>query len=219
MTTTLLVRSDASREPLVNAIRGKIAELDPTLAVSGILSMDSVIAASVAQPRMRAQLVVAFASFALLLASVGMYGVMAYAVSARKQEMGIRMSLGANPRDVLRLVVTRGMRLALEGLILGLLASLGLTRLLGSLLFGVRVDPLVCGGAALVLLTSALRPATCRGVAPPGSIPSWFSGSSRGALPPRRFRLPRVPETQAPGDVRAIVAGSCFSKTPRRRRR
>lgn len=156
-TMTLLVRSDASREPLVEAIRGKIAELDPTLAVSGILSMASVIATSAAQPRMTAQFVVAFASFALLLASVGMYGVMAYSVSTRKQEMGIRMSLGANPRDIVRLVVSQGMRLALAGLIVGLLASLALTRLLGSLLFGVRaVDPLVFGGAALVLLTSAL---------------------------------------------------------------
>ena len=156
-TMTLVVRSDASPEPLVNAIRGKIAEIDPTLAVSGILSMDRVVRTSAAQPRMTAQFVAAFASFALLLAAIGMYGVMAYSVSARKQEMGIRMSLGANPRDILQLVVRQGMRLALAGLILGLLASLALTRLLGSLLFGVRaVDPLVFGGAALVLLTSAL---------------------------------------------------------------
>jgi len=156
-TMTLVVRSDASPEPLVHAIRGKIAEIDPTLAVSGILSMDRVVAASAAQPRMTAQFVAAFASFALLLAAIGMYGVMAYSVSMRKQEMGIRMSLGAHPRDILKLVVSQGMRLALAGLILGLLASLALTRLLGSLLFGVRaVDPLVFLGAALVLLTSAL---------------------------------------------------------------
>ena len=156
-TMTLVVRSDASPDPLVNAIRGRIAEIDPTLAVSGILSMDRVVRTSAAQPRMTAQFVAAFASFALLLAAIGMYGVMAYSVSARKQEMGIRMSLGANPRDILQLVVRQGMRLALAGLILGLLASLALTRLLGSLLFGVRaVDPLVFGGAALVLLTSAL---------------------------------------------------------------
>jgi len=156
-TMTLVVRSDASSEPLVNAIRGKIAEIDPTLAVSGILSMASVIRTSAAQPRMTAQFVAAFAAFALLLAAIGMYGVMAYSVSTRKQEMGIRMSLGANPRDILKPVVSQGMRLALAGLILGLLASLALTRLLGSLLFGVRaVDPLVFGGAALVLLTSAL---------------------------------------------------------------
>jgi putative ABC transport system permease protein len=156
-TMTLVVRSDAATEPLVKAIRGKIAEMDPTLAVSGILSMDRVIASSAAQPRMTAQFVAAFASFALLLAAIGMYGVMAYSVSTRKQEMGIRMSLGANRRDILKLVVSQGMRLALSGLLLGLLASLALTRLLGSLLFGVRaVDPLVFGGAAVVLVTSAL---------------------------------------------------------------
>ena len=156
-TMTLVVRSDAAPEPLVKAIRGKIAELDPTLAVSGILGMDRVIATSVAQPRMTAQFVAAFASFALVLAAIGMYGVMAYSVSTRKQEMGIRMSLGANRRDILKLVVSQGMRLALSGLLLGLLASVALTRLLGSLLFGVRaVDPLVFGGAALVLVTSAL---------------------------------------------------------------
>ena len=156
-TMTLVVRSDAAPEPLVNAIRGKIAEIDATLAVSGIASMDSVISTSAAQPRMTAQCVAAFAACALLLAAIGMYGVMAYSVSTRKQEMGIRVSLGANPRDILRLVVSQGMRLALAGLSLGLLASVGLTRLLGSLLFGVpSVDPLVLGLAALVLLTSAL---------------------------------------------------------------
>ena len=156
-TMTLVVRSDAPTKPLLNAIRGKIAEIDPTLAVAGILSMEGVILTSAAQPRMTAQFVAVFAAFALLLAAIGMYGVMAYSVSTRKQEMGIRMSLGANPRDILRLVVSQGMRLALAGLIVGLLASVALTRLLGSLLFGVRAaDPLVFGGAALVLLTSAL---------------------------------------------------------------
>lgn len=156
-TMTLVVRSDAAPEPLVNAMRGKIAEIDPTLAVSGILSMDRVIATAAAQPRITAQFVAAFASFALLLAGIGMYGVMAYSVSTRKQEMGIRMSLGATRRDILTLVVSQGMRLALSGLLLGLLASAVLTRLLGSLLFGVRaLDPLVLLGAALVLLTSAL---------------------------------------------------------------
>ena len=86
-----------------------------------------------------------------------MYGVMAYSVSTRKQEMGIRVSLGAGPQDILKLVVRQGMTLALGGLILGLLASFALTRLLGSLLFGVQaLDPLVFGAAALVLLASAL---------------------------------------------------------------
>ena len=156
-TMTLVVRSGASPELLVQAIRAKIAEIDPTLPVSNVLSMEGVIAASAAQPRMTAQFVSAFAAFALLLAAIGMYGVMAYSVSTRRQEMGIRMSLGANSRDILKLVFRQGMRLALAGLVLGFLASMALTRLLGSLLFGVRaMDLLVFVGAAAVLLSSAL---------------------------------------------------------------
>jgi putative ABC transport system permease protein len=156
-TMTLVVRSAARPEPLVAAVRAKIAELDPTLPVSGILSMDNVLATSVAQPRMTMQFVGAFAGFALLLAGVGMYGVMAYTVSMRKQEMGIRISLGANPRDIFNLVIRQGLGLALAGIAVGVLGSLALTRVLAGLLFGVRaVDPLVFAAAALVLTLSTL---------------------------------------------------------------
>ena len=153
---TLVVRSGANPEPLVAAIRAKMAELDPTLPISGILSMDSVIATSVAQPRLITQLVSAFAVFALLLAAIGMYGVMAYSVSQRKQEMGIRISLGATPGDILRLVVRQAMTLAAAGTAVGIVAALILTRLLSSLLFHVHAtDPVIFGSAALVLVTSA----------------------------------------------------------------
>jgi putative ABC transport system permease protein len=153
---TLVVRSSAKSEPLVAAVRAKIAELDPTLPMSGILSMDDVIATSVAQPRLIMQLVSAFAVFALLLAAIGMYGVMAYSVTQRKQEMGIRMSLGAGPREIVQLVVRQGMSLALAGVVVGVLASLMLTRLLASLLFGVHTtDPAIFAGAASVLAISA----------------------------------------------------------------
>jgi putative ABC transport system permease protein len=151
-TMTLVVRSEAPSEALVAAIRGKIAEVDATLPVSPILSMDSVIATSVAQPRIITQCVSAFAGFALLLAALGMYGVMAYSVTQRKQEMGIRMSLGAGPREIVRLVVRQGMTLAVAGVAVGVLASLALTRLLAGLLFGVRAaDPTIFGGAAAIL--------------------------------------------------------------------
>lgn len=151
-TMTLVVRSEAPSEALVAAIRGKIAEVDASLPVSPILSMDSVIATSVAQPRIITQCVSAFAGFALLLAALGMYGVMAYSVTQRKQEMGIRMSLGAGPREILRLVVRQGMTLAVAGVAVGVLASLALTRLLAGLLFGVRAtDPTIFGGAAAIL--------------------------------------------------------------------
>jgi putative ABC transport system permease protein len=154
---TLVVRSSANSESLVAAVRAKIAELDPTLPISGILSMDNVIAASVAQPRLIMQLVGTFAVFALLLAAIGMYGVMAYSVSQRKQEIGIRMSLGAGRREILQLVVRQGMTLALAGVLIGVVASLALTRLLAGLLFGVRAtDPSIFAAAAAVLALSAL---------------------------------------------------------------
>jgi putative ABC transport system permease protein len=154
---TLVVRSTGNPEPLVGAVRAKMAEIDPTLPISGILNMDDVVATSVAQPRLIMQLVGTFAVFALLLAAIGMYGVMAYSVSQRKQEIGIRMSLGAGPPEILRQVIRQGMALAFAGVVVGVLASLALTRLLAGLLFGVRAtDPSVFAAAAAVLALSAL---------------------------------------------------------------
>jgi putative ABC transport system permease protein len=154
--TTLLVRSEANSQSLVAGVRAKIAEVDPSLPIAGISSMEEVVGASVAQPKLTMQFVGVFAGFALLLAAIGIYGVMAYTVSARKQEMGIRVALGARPADILRLVVGQGMRMALIGVALGVVASLALTRLLASLLFGVRAtDPLVFSVAALALAGTA----------------------------------------------------------------
>jgi putative ABC transport system permease protein len=153
LTMTLVVRSSVKPQPLVTAVRAKIAESDPDLPVAGILSMDEVVSTSVAQPRIIMQFVGVFAGFALLLAAIGIYGVMAYSVTARKQEMGIRVALGARPADILRLVVGQGMRMTLLGVALGVAVSLALTRLLASLLFGVRAtDPLVFSAAALLLV-------------------------------------------------------------------
>jgi putative ABC transport system permease protein len=150
--TTLLVRSQENSQALVAAVRAKIAEVDPSLPVAGISSMEEVVDASVAQPKLTMQFVGVFAGFALLLAAIGIYGVMAYSVSARRQEMGIRVALGAGPSDILRLVVGQGMRMTLIGVVLGVAASLVLTRLLASLLFGVSAaDPLVFSVAAVVL--------------------------------------------------------------------
>jgi putative ABC transport system permease protein len=154
--TTLLVRSEADSQPLVAAVRAKIAEVDPDLPVAGISSMEQVVGTSVAQPKLTAQFVGVFAGFALLLALIGIYGVMAYSVTARMQEMGIRMALGARPADILRLMVGQGMRMTVVGVIAGVVVSLALTRLLASLLFGVRAtDPLVFGAAALILAGAA----------------------------------------------------------------
>jgi putative ABC transport system permease protein len=153
---TLLVRWNGDSRSLVSAMRAKIAEVDPTLPVSGILSMEDVVSASVAQPRLIVQLVGVFAGLALLLSAIGIYGVMAYSVTQRKQELGIRVALGADPRDILRLVVGQGMKLALIGVVLGVLISLLLTRLLSSLLFGVHaIDPIAFAGSAVVLAVAA----------------------------------------------------------------
>jgi len=155
-TMTLVVRSSVNAQPLVAAVRAKISESDPDLPVTGILSMEEVVSTSVAQPRIIMQFVGVFAGFALLLAAIGIYGVMAYTVTARKQEMGIRVALGARPADILRLVVGQGMRMTLIGVALGVVFSLALTRLLASLLFGIHAtDPLVFGAAALVLVAAA----------------------------------------------------------------
>ncbi|HEV7498562.1 MAG TPA: FtsX-like permease family protein, partial [Vicinamibacteria bacterium] len=171
---TLLVRSEADPRPLVASVRQELARLDPDIAVSGIQSLDEIVGASVAQPQLVERCVAAFAMLALVLASIGIYGVMSYSVAERTREFGIRMALGAGPRDIMGIVLGEGMGLTLAGLGLGLAASLAFTRLLSSLLFGVSAtDPLTFGGAVVVLTATALL--AC-------SLPAW-----RGMrLPPLR---------------------------------
>ena len=104
------------------------------------------------QPRFLMRLMTAYSGLALLLAAVGLYGVMAYSVSQRATEIGVRMALGAQSRDVMNLVLGRGFRLTATGLVLGIVASLALGSSVSSLLYGVQAsDPLALGGAALVL--------------------------------------------------------------------
>ncbi len=154
---TLIVRSQSNPESVVAAVRAKMAELDSTLSFSNASSMDTVVEQSVAQPRMLSEFVGVFAIFALLLSAIGIYGVMAYSVAARSQEMGIRMSLGANPSDILKLVVRQGMRLALVGVGIGLAASLALNRLISGLLFNVSSsNPATFAIAAATLSITAL---------------------------------------------------------------
>jgi putative ABC transport system permease protein len=154
---TLVVRSEAQPQALIEAVRGKIAEVDPTIPIAGVRSMEEVLGAAVSRPRLIAAITGVFAGFALLLAAIGIYGVMAYSVSTRKQEMGIRLALGAEPADILKLVVGHGMRVTLIGVGAGIVFSLVLTRLLATLLFGVGArDPFVFGAASLVLTGVAL---------------------------------------------------------------
>jgi len=119
--------------------------------------MDRVLADSIAAKRFSMTLLAAFAGIALLLAAVGIYGVLSYLVGQRTREIGVRMALGAQPVDVLRMVLADGARMTLAGICIGLVAALGLTRLMSSMLFGVKpTDPLTFAAVAVVLGAIAL---------------------------------------------------------------
>jgi len=158
---TLVVRTAADPAGLIDPIRRQIWELRPDQPINDIASMNTVIAASVAQPRFAMALLSLFAGLALCLAAVGIYGVISYSVGRRRREIGIRMALGARPSEVLRLVVRNGIVLALFGVALGLLAAVAATRLMASLLFGVPPldPPTFIAAAALLLAVAALASA------------------------------------------------------------
>jgi len=134
----LMIRSANIDPGVATAVRSEVLALDKNQPVYSIRKLDSVLSESVATPRFRTLLLGVFAGVALILAAVGIYGVISYAVSQRTQEIGIRMALGAQAADVLKLVVKGGMTLALIGVGLGLVGAFALTRLMTTLLFGVK---------------------------------------------------------------------------------
>jgi len=153
----LVVRTSGDPQSLIAAVRRAVYEVDPYQPISGMRTMDEVLGIETAQRRLGMILLTAFAALALLLASLGIYGVLAFFVVQHTQEIGVRLALGARPADVLRLVVGRGMKLALAGVALGLAASLGLARLLASLLYGVGPgDPATYVLVAVLLTCVAL---------------------------------------------------------------
>jgi predicted permease len=156
-TMSIYVRTTASPDALEDSLRRAVQSVDPNLPIFGVRTMDSIVSDSLASRRFAMLVLGFFATTALLLAAIGIYGVMAYFVNQRVREIGVRMALGARPGDVLKLVVRRGMSLALIGVVLGVAASLGLTRLLSGLLFGVRAgDPLTLGVFTVCLAVVAL---------------------------------------------------------------
>ena len=153
----LVVRAHAEPAALTATVRREIQSMDGTLPFYQVHTLDEAVARSVATRRLTNYLLLAFAIAALLLAVVGIYGVMALNVNQRVHEFGIRLALGAKPGNLLALVLRRGMRLVLLGVSLGLAGAAGLTRYLGSLLFQVKpTDPLIFSGVAVVLVVVAI---------------------------------------------------------------
>ena len=155
---TLVLRSAADPTALVAAVRDEVRAVDAEQPISNIKTMRQVTSDSVAPRRFTTALLAAFAAAALALAAVGLYGVVAYGVSLRRHEIGVRMALGAQRGDVLRLVLGQGLRPVVVGLVAGLLAAWAVTPLLASMLYGVgRADPATFAGVALMLaLVAAL---------------------------------------------------------------
>jgi putative ABC transport system permease protein len=153
----VVVRSSLSASSIAAGIRQTVQSIDTNLPVTDFESFPEAVGASVAQERFRTLLMSSFSGIALILAAVGIFGVISYSASQRTHEIGIRMALGAQRRNVLRLILGQGAKLALLGLGAGVLAALLLSRLMGSLLYGVSAtDPLTFGTVAIVLLGVAV---------------------------------------------------------------
>jgi putative ABC transport system permease protein len=160
----LLVRSDSDPRSLLPAIRNELATLDPGIPLFNVRTLEEQVQGASAQEHTAALVTSMFGGLALLLAIIGLYGVMSYSVVQRTREIGIRMALGASRGDVLRLVVRSGMKLVLAGVAVGVVAAVALTRLIGSLLYGVTpTDVLtyvsVAVGLAIVALVACCVPA------------------------------------------------------------
>jgi predicted permease len=156
----LAVRTSSDPAALSGAVVREIHAVDPTVAVYGIRTMQDLLYDSLARQRFASTLLGAFAAFALLLAAVGIYGVMSYLVSRSTHDIGLRVALGAQPGDILGLVVRQGMELAAIGILAGLAGAAALTRVMASLLFGVSATDAVTFGAVAVLLAAVAFAAT-----------------------------------------------------------
>jgi ABC-type antimicrobial peptide transport system permease subunit len=161
----MVVRSERPAQALAPEVRAALAAYDPNLPTGEFRELEGLVDNAVAPRRLITRMLGIFSALALALAAIGLYGVIAYSVTQRTQEIGIRLAIGAQRRDVLKLILQDGLRLAAVGLGLGLAGSLALTQLLRSLLYGVSArDPLVFGGDAALLLGIAL--AACL-------LPAW----------------------------------------------
>jgi putative ABC transport system permease protein len=160
-TMVLVVRTSAEPHSLVEAVRGQVSAMDRDMPVFDVMTMEDWRSVSVAPQKIGGTLMGAFAVFALVLTATGLFGVIAYAVSERTHEIGIRMSLGAGPRDVFRLVVGQGMLLTLIGLLVGLPLALGMGRLVAGLLYDVAPNDFATFAGVAVILSSVALAACC----------------------------------------------------------
>jgi putative ABC transport system permease protein len=154
---SLVVRTAGDPAAMAPAVRRAVQEVDPNQPVYNVNTMEQVLSDSVASQRLSMLLLSIFAAVAMTLAAVGIYGVMSYTVAQRTHEIGVRMALGAQEGDVLRMVVGQGLKLVLAGVLIGLAAALALTRLMSSLLFGVSAtDPATLVAISLLLVGVAV---------------------------------------------------------------
>jgi predicted permease len=153
----VVLRTEGDPTAVMVGVRRAVAEIDSREAVYNVQTLDTVISNSFAARRLSMILLGIFAALALVLACVGIYGVISYLVGQRTREIGVRMALGAQPSDVLRLVIGHGTKMALIGVAIGIGAALGLTRLMANQLFGVSAyDPLTFAGVAVLLIIVAV---------------------------------------------------------------
>ena len=154
---SVVVRGTASPQVLAEGVRSAVKQIDPKLAVADVRLMDQIVDASVSTPRFAFVLVGLFAALAILLAAIGTYGVIAYSVSQRTSEFGLRMALGAQRSDVLRLVLAQAAKLVFSGTVLGIVLALGLGRVLSSIIYEVNpADPLTFAAAGLIVVGVAV---------------------------------------------------------------
>ena len=161
---TIVVKTESDPAAMTNAVRGAILSVDKDQAVFNVTTLEQLLGESIARRKFFMLLLLVFAGLALTLAAIGIYGVMSYVASQRTHEIGIRMALGAQGKDVLRLIIGNGMTLALIGVVLGLLGAFALTRVMAGILFGVTAtDALtyisVSGGLIVVALLACYVPA------------------------------------------------------------
>jgi predicted permease len=156
-TMDVVLRTHVAPRSLVPSVERVVRELDPELPVARVATLDEVVARSISEPRFYMVLLGAFAAMAVFLAALGIFGVLSYSVVQRSREIGIRVALGAHPRDVLRMVLGHAASLALVGVLAGLVGAVALSRAIGSLLFELSpTDPLTLGSMAVLLASVAL---------------------------------------------------------------